>query len=144
LTDFAQRIQSAAAQRQEYISANTWNLLPSRQNALVQGAYERAKKISSIIKQEVRKDKEEHLRKELEELEGNARSWTGLKRLRNRPRLKFTKFNDKDGGRIPRSQYPHKAAEYLSITGAVETKPRKLAKTKAQPRMFDKRGIPNQ
>ena len=96
----------------------------------------------SGIKQEARKDKKEHLRKELEELEGNARS--GLKRLRNRSWLKFTKFNFKDGGRIPRSQYPHKAAEYLSSTGAIETKPRKLAKTKAQPRMFDKRGIPNQ
>ena len=80
----------------EYISANTWNLLQSGQNTLVQGDYERANDFSSIIKQEVRKDKEEHLSKELEELEGNAYSWTGLKRLWSRPRLKFTKFKDKD------------------------------------------------
>ena len=105
LTGFAQRVQSAAAhslsrippkQRQEYISANTWNLLQSGQNTLVQGDCERANNFSSIIKQEVRKDKKEHLSKELEELEGNAYSWTGLKRLWSRPRLKFTKFKDKD------------------------------------------------
>ena len=101
-------------QRRPYISANTWNLLQTRQETLVEGNYDKAKELTLKIKHEVRKDKEEHLQQQLEELEGNSYSWSGLKYLRSPPKLKFIKFRDKDGRRIPRSEYPHKAAEYLA------------------------------
>ena len=37
-----------------------------------------------------------------------------MKRLRTAPRLKHTKFRDKNGRGIPLSEYHHKAAEYLA------------------------------
>ena len=101
-------------QRREYISAHTWNLLQSRREAQELGNYQKASELITKIKQEVRKDKEAFLKQQLEEIEGNTYKWTGIKRMRSRPNLKFTKFKDKDGNRIARSQYPQKAAEYLA------------------------------
>ena len=100
--------------RREYLSAHTWNLLQSRQEAQEQGNYQTANELITKIKQEVRKDKETSLIQQLEEIEGNSYKWTGIKRMRSRPNLKFTKFKDKDGNRIARIQYPQKAAEYLA------------------------------
>ena len=123
VTVFAQCLQKAASlsftvippnQRQPYISATAWNLMESRQEAYRQGQPQIAQELTQKIKKEVRKDKETHLLQQLEEMEGSSYSWSGLKRLRKAPRLKYTKFRDKDGRRIPRSEYHHKAAEYLA------------------------------
>lgn len=123
VTVFAQCLQKAASlsftaippnQRQPYISATAWNLMESRQEAFRQGQPQIAQELTQKIKNEVRKDKETHLLQQLEEMEGSSYSWNGLKRLRKAPRLKYTKFRDKDGRRIPRSEYHHKAAEYLA------------------------------
>ena len=88
--------------------------MESRQEAYRQGQPQIAQELTQKIKNEVRKDKETHLLQQLEEMEGSSYSWNGLKRLRKAPRLKCTKFRDKDGRRIPRSEYHHKAAEYLA------------------------------
>ena len=123
VTVFAQCLQKAASlsftvippnQRQPYISATAWNLMESRQEACRQGQLQTAQELTQKIKNEVRKDKETHLLQQLEEMEGSSYSWSGLKHLRTAPRLKYTKFRDKDGRRIPRSEYHHKAAEYLA------------------------------
>ena len=120
---FAQCLQTAAMQSftvispnqcQPYISASTWNLLESRQEACRQGQLEIAQELTQRIKKEVRKDKESHLLRQLEEIEGSSYSWDGLKRLRTAPRLKHTKFRDKNRRLIPLSEYHHKAAEYLA------------------------------
>ena len=97
-----------------YISANTWNLLQAGQTALAQEQFNHAKDLTSKIKKAVREDKEKQLKEQLEEMEGNSCKWNGLKRLRARPRLKYTKFVDKYGKRIPRGEYHNKAAEYLA------------------------------
>ena len=62
-------------QRQPYISASTWNLLESRQEAFRQGQLEIAQELTQRIKKEVRKDKESHLLRQLEEIEGSSYSW---------------------------------------------------------------------
>lgn len=94
---FAQCLQTAAMQSftvispnqcQPYISASTWNLLESRQEAFRQGQLEIAQELTQRIKKEARKDKESHLLGQLEEIEGFSYVWDGLKRLRTAPRLK--------------------------------------------------------
>ena len=94
--------------------ANAWNLLQARQRALTQEQFNHAKDLTSNIKKAVREDKEKPLKEQLEEMEGNSCKWNGLKRLRARPRLKYTKFVDKYGKRIPRGEYHNKSAEYLA------------------------------
>ena len=123
LTFLATCLKTAAAecltpippsQQKPFITESTWNLLQQRQQAQEQGNAILARSLSHDIKKAVCKDKEEHLKAELEEIENHSYKWTGLKRMRARPNLKFTKFKDKYGNRIPSAQYPQRAAEYLA------------------------------
>ena len=99
---FAQCLQKAATQsfpiispnqRQPYLSASTWNLLESRQEACRQGQLEIAQELTQRIKKEVRKDKESHLLRQLEEIEGSSYSWAGPEASQDRPSAETHKIS---------------------------------------------------
>ena len=68
------------------------------------------------VKDQVRKDKEDHLLSLLEEITSPGHKGDGLKRLRAKFTPSFTKFKDSSGKHVPHADYPHKAADYLQNT----------------------------
>ena len=96
--------------------------MESRQEACRQGQLQTAQEHTQKIKNEVRKDKETHLLQQLEEMEGSSYSWSGLKRLRKAPRLKYTKFRDKDGRKDSTKRIPPQGCRIFS-TRTMEKKP---------------------
>ena len=78
--------------------------------AKVAEEFELANHLSKEIKKAVRENRLEQTKAQLEELQDQKYKWSGLRNLRAKPRLKFTKFKDKDGNRIPSTQHPQEAA----------------------------------
>ena len=101
------------AQKKDYISADTWQLLEKKWDALNNGDWETAKALDQTILARVRQDRETHLLAQLEEIHSSGYRWEGLKRLRAKFTPHFTKFKDSEGNFIPYDLYPEKAAEYL-------------------------------
>ena len=123
-TDFAQIMLQAAQkqltpvpreQKKPYISENTWRLIEEKYAKEVQLPHptEEIKALQIEIRKQVKNDKEEHMKKQLEEANEQGYKWEGLKILKQKFNPRFTKFKDKDGNRIPVHEYATKAAEYL-------------------------------
>ena len=102
-------------QKKPYISATTWQLLESKWSAVESNNTELADALSAQIKDQVRKDKEDHLLSQLEEITSQGYKWDGLKRLRAKFTPSFTRFKDSSGNHVPHTDYPHKA-DYLQHT----------------------------
>ena len=100
-------------QRKDYISAETWQLLEQKWDALQRHYQDRANELNKEITKKVSQEKERHLLDQLEELTSDGYKWQGLKRLRAKFTPSFTKFKDEAGNHVPHSMYPHKAADYL-------------------------------
>ena len=75
---------------------------------------QQAKELNKEIKKAVKKDKTAAQMEQLEEIDEQGYKWTGVKNLKAKKTLKYTKFKDKSGNRIPIKQYAEKAAEYLA------------------------------
>ena len=103
-------------QRKEYISQVTWNLLEQKWDAVANQGAALANSLSKEITDNVRKDKEQHLLDQLQTIDAQGYKWDDLKRLRAKFTPNFTKFKDAAGNHVPRSQYSHKAADYLENT----------------------------
>ena len=98
------------------MSAATWQLLESKWSAVESNNTELADALTAQIKDQVCKDKEDHLLSQLEEITSQGYKWDGLKRLRAKFTPSFTKFKDSSGKHVPHADYPHKAADYLQNT----------------------------
>ena len=104
------------AQKKPYISQSTWQLLEAKWDAIELGDDDLADTLSKQIKDCVRKDREDHLLAQLEEVTAQGYKWEGLKRLRSKFTPAFTKFKDSDGKHVAVQDYPHKCADYLQRT----------------------------
>ena len=76
--------------------------------------WEEAKHLEKEIRKSVKKDKEEHLLQQMEEIRDGQHDWTVIKKLKGKFVPKMCKFKDKSGKRIPASEFPEKAAEYYA------------------------------
>ena len=108
-------------QKKPYISATTWQLLESKWSALESNNTELADVLTGQIKDQVRKDKEDHLLSQLEEITSQGYKWDGLKRLRAKFTPSFTRFKDSSRNHVPHTDCPHKAADYLQHTRSGST-----------------------
>ena len=80
--------------------------MEGRQSAKQSGNADLAKSLNDAIRKAMQQDKLAHLKAELEEPKDETFHWTGLKKLRARPNLRFTKLKDKDGNRSTSKEYP--------------------------------------
>ena len=101
-------------QKKDYISAHTWKLIEDKAQAIEQENYDLSKQLSKIIKQEARKDKEDMLLTQLEELDAQGYKWDGLKAARKTFQPKRTKFKNRNNELIKEADFANEAAKYLA------------------------------
>ena len=100
-------------QKKPYISEQSWDLIQRKEEAIKNGDTDEAKQLTKQVRQQVRKDKQQLIIEELEEVEREGYKWTGLKRLRKTYTPNFTRFKDKHGKLVTEKQYVEHAADYL-------------------------------
>ncbi len=100
-------------QKQPYISEESWNLLEQKWDANEKGNDDEVKRLDKIIRDKIRKEKQEYRLAQLEEIDEQGYKWDGIKLMKKKFSPKYCKFKDKDGKHVPVKEYADRAAEYL-------------------------------
>ena len=99
-----------------YILQETGRLLELRWSALETHDWDLADTLNYDITQRVKRDKENHLLEQFEQIHATGYQWTGLKRLRAKFTSQFTKFKNSQGSLFSMNNYAQATAKYLQDT----------------------------
>ena len=67
--------------KQPYISEESWNLLEQKWDANEKGHEEEVKRLDKIIRDKIRKEKQDYRLAQLEEMDEQGYKWEGIKQM---------------------------------------------------------------
>ena len=116
IADIVSQMKAEAPKRpkRDYISAETWELIKTRDAMIKDGCSERLKIINKCIKKEARKDRLRHTLATLDKSLDVKDRWLGIRKIKKPFTPAVYELRDKHGRPTPPCKHAEATADYLS------------------------------